>query len=52
VAILEGAPAAEEARVEPRQEGLRQAAERDPLVRRFVETFQGEVEDVHPSRPE
>jgi DNA polymerase-3 subunit gamma/tau len=26
---------------------LRERAERDPLVRRFLETFQGEVEDVH-----
>jgi DNA polymerase-3 subunit gamma/tau len=29
-----------------KQEGLREKAERDPLVRRFLETFQGEVEDV------
>jgi DNA polymerase-3 subunit gamma/tau len=62
VAILEDAapapaavpalPAVDEERVETPGQGLREAAERDPLVRRFVETFQGEVEDVRPSRPE
>jgi DNA polymerase-3 subunit gamma/tau len=56
VAILESAPPAvtaeESDRAATRAEGLREAAERDPLVKRFVETFQGEVEDVHPSRPE
>ena len=29
--------------------GLEERAKRDPLVKRFVETFQGEVEDIVPS---
>jgi DNA polymerase-3 subunit gamma/tau len=53
VAILESVPAeVEEGRGDARPQGLREAAEQDPLVKRFVETFQGEVEDVHPARPE
>ena len=30
----------------PGEGGLEERAKRDPLVKRFVETFQGEVEDI------
>ncbi|MGH9322513.1 MAG: hypothetical protein ACRD3V_21845, partial [Vicinamibacteria bacterium] len=38
-----------ESKSEPSGAGLEERARQDPLVKRFVETFQGEVEDVRSS---
>jgi hypothetical protein len=43
---VESPPSPEEKRDDERHSALRERALEDPLVRRFVETFQGEVDDV------
>jgi DNA polymerase-3 subunit gamma/tau len=40
------ADAAPKSEGRPGEDGLEERAKRDPLVKRFVETFQGEVEDI------
>jgi hypothetical protein len=42
-------PVAENTPVPESRAGLEERAKGDPLVRRFVDTFQGEVEDIVPS---
>jgi DNA polymerase-3 subunit gamma/tau len=49
------APGSEEPVQPPAEPGVGERAKQDPLVQRFVETFQGEVEDVtsiHRSQPQ
>ncbi|MGH9391754.1 MAG: hypothetical protein ACRD1Z_19305, partial [Vicinamibacteria bacterium] len=41
-----GTPGGRDKEVQPGDGGLEERAKRDPLVKRFVETFQGEVEDI------